>query len=92
MPRRPADTAAGGSGLRGFFIISHCGSPVIRSFITALRITARLFEIAKLKERLVPDSIERLIIVSGLEAGGARVARQTVANRARSLCQFALAQ
>jgi DNA-binding GntR family transcriptional regulator len=64
---------------------------VITELITALRVTTRLFEIAKLRDRLEPDSVEHLAILSALEAGEAKGARQAVIVHIRSLRDFALA-
>jgi DNA-binding GntR family transcriptional regulator len=71
--------------------IDHCGNPVMAEMIRALRVTTRLFEIAKLKDRLDPDSTEHLAILSALEAGDRRAARSTVQQHCRSLRDFALA-
>jgi DNA-binding GntR family transcriptional regulator len=71
--------------------INHCGNPVIGELINALRVTTRLFEIAKLKDRLEPDSVEHLAILGTLEAGDAKAARQAVTAHIRSLRDFALA-
>lgn len=71
--------------------IQNCGNPVITELITALRVTTRLFEIAKLRDRLEPDSVEHLAILSALEAGEAKGARQAVITHLRSLRDFALA-
>ncbi len=76
--------------LHGLYI-EHCGNPVITELTKALRVTTRLFEIAKLKDRLEPDSVEHLAILSALEASDAAAARSTVIAHIRSLRDFALA-
>lgn len=76
--------------LHGIYIL-HCGNPVIGELINALRVTTRLFEIAQLKDRLEPDSVEHLAILAALEAGDAKAARQAVTAHIRSLRDFALA-
>ncbi len=76
--------------LHGIYI-QHCGNPVIGELINALRVTTRLFEIAQLKDRLEPDSLEHLAILSALEAGDVKAARHAVAAHIRSLRDFALA-
>jgi DNA-binding GntR family transcriptional regulator len=76
--------------LHGLYI-DHCGNPVMAEMIRALRVTTRLFEIAKLKDRLEPDSTEHLAILAALEAGDRRLARTTVQAHCRSLRDFALA-
>lgn len=75
--------------LHGIYI-HHCGNPVIGELINALRVTTRLFEIAQLKDRLEPDSLEHLAILSALEVGDAKAARHAVASHIRSLRDFAL--
>jgi DNA-binding GntR family transcriptional regulator len=53
-------------------------------------VTTRLFEIARLQDRLVPDSTEHLAILDALEAGDKRAARSTVQSHCRSLREYAL--
>ncbi len=76
--------------LHGLYI-DHCGNPVMAEMIRALRVTTRLFEIAKLKDRLEPDSAEHLAILEALETGDRRAARTAVQLHCRSLRDFALA-
>jgi DNA-binding GntR family transcriptional regulator len=76
--------------LHGLYI-DHCGNPVMAYMIRALRVATRLFEIAKLKDRLEPDSTEHLAILEALEAGDKRAARTAVQLHCRSLRDFALA-
>lgn len=71
--------------------IDHCGNPVMADLIRALRVTTRLFEIARLKDRVEPDSAEHLAILAALESGDRRGARHTVQIHCRSLREFALA-
>jgi DNA-binding GntR family transcriptional regulator len=75
--------------LHGLYI-DHCGNPVMSDMIRALRVTTRLFEIAKLKDRLEPDSAEHLAILEALEMGDARAARDAAQSHCRSLRDFAL--
>jgi DNA-binding GntR family transcriptional regulator len=76
--------------LHGLYI-EHCGNAVMAEMIRALRVTTRLFEIAKLKDRLQPDSTEHLAILKALEAADKRAARNAVQTHCRSLREFALA-
>jgi DNA-binding GntR family transcriptional regulator len=76
--------------LHGLYI-DHCGNPVMADFIRGLRVTTRLFEIAKLKDRLDPDSAEHLAILEALEAGDRRAVRHAVQFHLKSLRDFTLA-
>ncbi len=76
--------------LHGLYI-DHCGNPIMADMIRALRVTTRLFEIARLKDRLEPDSGEHLAILEALEARDKRAARLAVQVHCRSLREFALA-
>ena len=49
--------------------IDACGNVVMAGIIRSLRVTTRLFEIARLSDRLGPDSREHLAILDALEAG-----------------------
>jgi DNA-binding GntR family transcriptional regulator len=75
--------------LHGLYI-DHCGNTVMADMIRALRVTTRLFEIARLKDRLEPDSSEHLAILEALEAGDRRAARAAVQQHCRSLRDYAL--
>lgn len=75
--------------LHGLYI-DHCGNPVMAEMIRALRVTTRLFEIARLQDRLVPDSTEHLAILDALEFGDKRASRTTVQSHCRSLRDYAL--
>ena len=68
----------------------YCGNRVMAQATAALRVTTRLFEIARLSDRLEPDSAEHLAILDGLEAGDARQARRAMQVHLRSLYRFAL--
>lgn len=68
-----------------------CGNAVLARMIEDLRVTTRLFEIARLSDRLAPDSSEHLAILDALEAGDARLARRAVQAHLRSLTRFAVA-
>jgi DNA-binding GntR family transcriptional regulator len=76
--------------LHGLYI-DHCGNQVMAEMIRALRVTTRLFEIAKLKDRLQPDSAEHLDILAALETGDRRAAWRAIQVHCRSLRDFALA-
>ncbi len=70
--------------------IDACGNDVLAQMIRGLRVTTRLFEIARLSDRLEPDSAEHLAILDALEAQDAAAARRAVAAHIRSLADFAL--
>lgn len=69
---------------------AQCGNAVMAQMIAALRVTTRLFEVASLKDRLIPDSEEHLEILESLEAGEPRRVRKAVQAHLRSLQKFAL--
>ena len=58
--------------------------------IKGLRVTTRLFEIARLKDRLSSDSNEHLAILKAFEREDARAARKAVQTHIASLAKFAL--
>ncbi len=68
----------------------HCGNEVLAGMIRSLRVTTRLFEIARLADRLEADSTEHLAIVEALEQDDAKAARRAVQNHIRSLGKCAL--
>ena len=68
-----------------------CGNAVLEQMIGSLRVTTRLFEIARLSDRLEPDTAEHLAILAALESGDARRARRAVQAHLRSLTRFAVA-
>jgi DNA-binding GntR family transcriptional regulator len=69
---------------------THCGNDVLSRMIEELRVTTRLFEIARLSQRLEPDSIEHLQILEALAQDDAKAARKAVQTHIRSLANFAL--
>jgi DNA-binding GntR family transcriptional regulator len=75
--------------LHGLYI-NHCGNDVLGGIIKELRVTTRLFEIARLADRLEPDSTEHLAILAALEAEDAKAARRATQAHIRSLSRFAL--
>ncbi len=75
--------------LHGLYVDA-CGNEVLGQMIRSLRVTTRLFEIARLADRLEPDSAEHLAILDALEAEDTKAARKTVATHIRSLADFAL--
>lgn len=70
--------------------IEACGNEVMADIVNALRATTRLFEIARLADRLAPDSREHIAILDALDAGDAKAARRAVAAHIRSLFRFAV--
>lgn len=68
----------------------HCGNEVLAGMIRGLRVTTRLFEIARLADRLEADSTEHLAIVEALDQEDAKAARRAVQNHIRSLGKNAL--
>ena len=75
--------------LHGLYI-DHCGNEVLSRIIRELRVATRLFEIARLSDRLEPDSVEHLAILEALESGDAKAARKAVQAHTRSLAKFAI--
>lgn len=69
----------------------HCGNDVLMKAIRSFRVTTRLFEIARLADRVQPDSIEHLAILEALEAEDAKAARKAVQAHIRSIGNFAIA-
>ena len=67
-----------------------CGNPVMAQTIRSLRVTTRLFEIARLADRVGPDTEEHLEILAAFEATDARHARRAVHAHLRSLSRHAL--
>lgn len=72
--------------------IDHCANEVMARILRQMRATTRLFEIDRLKDRLVPDSTEHLTIIRALESGDAKATRKATAAHIDSLIRFALAQ
>ena len=75
--------------LHGLFIDA-CGNEVMRQVIHSLRATTHLFEVARLKDRLIPDNTEHLAILDALAAADAKAARRAVQAHIRSLFRFAV--
>lgn len=69
----------------------HCGNDVLMKAIRSLRVTTRLFEIARLADRVQPDSVEHLAILEALEAEDPKAARKAVQHHIRSIGDFAIA-
>jgi DNA-binding GntR family transcriptional regulator len=69
----------------------NCGNDVLANMINGLRVTTRLFEIARLKDRLSSDSTEHLAILKAFEREDARAVRKAVQTHISSLAKFALA-
>ncbi len=70
-------------------IIDYCGNGVMGKVLRELRVTTRLFEIDRLKDRLQPDSTEHLAILQAIEAGDPEATRRAVAVHIESLIAFA---
>jgi DNA-binding GntR family transcriptional regulator len=70
--------------------IDSCGNAVMADILRHLRATTRLFEIARLADRLGPDSREHMAILDALQAGDAKASRRAVAAHIRSLFRFAV--
>lgn len=70
-------------------IIQHCQNAVMGRVLQELRATTRLFEIDKLKDRLVPDSTEHLHIIEAMQTGRVEETRAAVATHVQSLIDFA---
>jgi DNA-binding GntR family transcriptional regulator len=70
--------------------IDGCGNAVMGAMIRSLRVTTRLFEIARLADRVQQDAIEHLEIVTALEAQDGKRARKAAQAHIRSLARFAL--
>lgn len=71
-------------------IIDACGNPVMGQMIKELRTTTRLFEIARLADRIEPDNEEHLEIIAALEASDPKQARRAAQNHIRSLSRYSL--
>lgn len=75
--------------VHGLFI-NACGNTTMVQMLYELRTTTRLFEIARLADRLRRDSREHIAILDALAAGDANGARKAMANHAQSLIDFAV--
>jgi DNA-binding GntR family transcriptional regulator len=67
-----------------------CGNPVMAQMIRALRVTTRLFEIARLADRVRLDNAEHLAILDAIESGDPRNARRAAQAHIRSLSRYSL--
>ncbi|QCK86605.1 GntR family transcriptional regulator [Phreatobacter aquaticus] len=70
--------------------IDACGNQVMSHMIKGLRATTHLFEIDRLKDRLIPDNTEHVAILDALAEGDAKAVRKAVHHHIRSLHRFAL--
>ena len=70
--------------------IDGCGNAVMGQMIRSLRVTTRLFEIARLADRVGQDAVEHLEIVLALEAEDAKRARRAAQAHIKSLSKFSL--
>lgn len=66
-----------------------CGNPVMARMIGELRVTTRLYEIARLSDRVEPDRVEHTAILDAFETGDPRRARKAVQAHLRSLARHA---
>lgn len=67
------------------------GNDVLAQMIRRLRVTTRLFEIARLQDRVAPDLREHAQILDALERRDGKAARKAAQAHIRSLQRFALA-
>lgn len=67
-----------------------CGNPVMARMIKELRVTTRLFEIARLAERVEADHAEHKAILDAVQDGDVRKARRCVQAHIRSLSRHAV--
>ena len=67
-----------------------CGNPVMAQMIRDLRVTTRLFEIARLADRVMLDNAEHLAILDALESGDPRGARKAAQAHIKSLSRYSL--
>jgi DNA-binding GntR family transcriptional regulator len=70
---------------------THSGNEVLTKVIRSLRVTTRLFEIARLADRVDRDASEHLAIIEAFEAEDAKAARKAVQSHIRSIGDFAVA-
>ncbi|CAN0606639.1 unnamed protein product [Ectocarpus sp. 12 AP-2014] len=75
--------------VHGLFI-NACGNKIMADMLFELRTTTRLFEIARLADRLRRTSQEHVAILDALEASDASAARKAMAAHAQSLIDFAV--
>lgn len=67
-----------------------CGNPVMARMIKELRVTTRLFEIARLAERVEADHVEHKSILDAVQEGDVRKARRAMQSHIRSLARHAV--
>lgn len=67
------------------------GNEVLANVIRSMRTTTRLFEIARLSDRIEPDAAEHLAILDAIETEDAKAARKAVQAHIRSIGAFAIA-
>lgn len=66
------------------------GNPVMARMIKELRVTTRLFEIARLAERVEADHVEHKSILDAVQEGDVRKARRAMQSHIRSLARHAV--
>ena len=69
---------------------SACGNSVMARIIKDLRVTTRLFEIARLAERVEADHVEHKAILDAIQEGNVRKARRAIQSHIRSLYRHAV--
>lgn len=67
-----------------------CGNPVMARMIKELRVTTRLFEIARLAERVEADHAEHKALLDAVKEGDLRKARRVMQSHIRSLARHAV--
>jgi len=67
-----------------------CGNPVMARMIKELRVTTRLFEIARLAERVEADHVEHKAILDAVRKEDLRKARRAMQFHIRSLARHAV--
>ncbi len=67
-----------------------CGNPVMARMIKELRVTTRLFEIARLAERVEADHVEHKAILDAVQEGDVRKARRAMQSHIRSRARHAV--
>jgi len=69
-------------------ILEFCGNDVTARVLRNLRAATRLFEVARLQDRLLPDCSEHLAILDALEARAPEAASDAMARHLQSLIDF----
>lgn len=67
-----------------------CGNPVLARMIKELRVTTRLFEIARLAERVEADHVEHKALLDAIQEADLRKARRVMQSHIRSLARHAV--